>query len=200
MPELANEHTTVRLTSLSHGGGCGCKLAPAVLEQIIARSGAARLIPPATAGRDRDQRRRRGLPDQRGSGDCRHDRLLHADRRRSVRLWRHRRDQCHLGRLRHGRPPALRAGTGGDADRQAAARDDPANSRRRRIGLPARRHSRGRRPQRRFGGADLRPGGHRPRRSPPRQAQRGGASRATRSSSARRWASASTAPRSRSSR
>jgi selenide,water dikinase len=26
----------VRLTSLSHGGGCGCKLAPAVLEQIIA--------------------------------------------------------------------------------------------------------------------------------------------------------------------
>jgi selenide,water dikinase len=28
----------VRLTSLSHGGGCGCKLAPAVLEQIIART------------------------------------------------------------------------------------------------------------------------------------------------------------------
>jgi selenide,water dikinase len=25
-----------RLTSLSHGGGCGCKLAPGVLEQIIA--------------------------------------------------------------------------------------------------------------------------------------------------------------------
>jgi selenide,water dikinase len=28
----------VRLTSLSHGGGCGCKIAPAVLEQIIARN------------------------------------------------------------------------------------------------------------------------------------------------------------------
>ena len=28
----------VRLTSLSHGGGCGCKIAPRVLEQIIARS------------------------------------------------------------------------------------------------------------------------------------------------------------------
>ena len=27
-----------RLTSLSHGGGCGCKLAPAVLEQIIAKT------------------------------------------------------------------------------------------------------------------------------------------------------------------
>src|SRR5262245_21107548 len=38
--------TTVRLTSLSHGGGCGCKLAPAVLEQIIARSGGRGLIPP----------------------------------------------------------------------------------------------------------------------------------------------------------
>jgi selenide,water dikinase len=39
--------TAVRLTSLSHGGGCGCKLAPAVLEQIIARAGeAAAVIPP----------------------------------------------------------------------------------------------------------------------------------------------------------
>jgi len=38
--------TTVRLTSLSHGGGCGCKLAPAMLEQIIARSGGRGLIPP----------------------------------------------------------------------------------------------------------------------------------------------------------
>ena len=37
---------TVPLTSLSHGGGCGCKLAPAVLEQIIARSGAGGLVPP----------------------------------------------------------------------------------------------------------------------------------------------------------
>jgi selenide,water dikinase len=37
---------TVRLTSLSHGGGCGCKLAPAVLEQIIARSGGRGLLPP----------------------------------------------------------------------------------------------------------------------------------------------------------
>ena len=27
-----------RLTSLSHGGGCGCKIAPALLEQIISKS------------------------------------------------------------------------------------------------------------------------------------------------------------------
>jgi len=26
----------LRLTSFSHGGGCGCKIAPAVLQQIIA--------------------------------------------------------------------------------------------------------------------------------------------------------------------
>ncbi len=32
-----------RLTELAHGGGCGCKLAPAVLESIIARSGAGLL-------------------------------------------------------------------------------------------------------------------------------------------------------------
>ena len=37
---------TVSLTSLSHGGGCGCKLAPALLEQIVARSGSRGLIPP----------------------------------------------------------------------------------------------------------------------------------------------------------
>ena len=26
----------IRLTSLAHGGGCGCKIAPAVLQQILA--------------------------------------------------------------------------------------------------------------------------------------------------------------------
>lgn len=29
----------VRLTQFSHGGGCGCKIAPGVLEQILAKSG-----------------------------------------------------------------------------------------------------------------------------------------------------------------
>jgi selenide, water dikinase len=33
-----NAPEPVRLTSLSHGGGCGCKIAPAVLEQIITRN------------------------------------------------------------------------------------------------------------------------------------------------------------------
>jgi selenide,water dikinase len=33
---MATNATPVRLTSLAHGGGCGCKLAPAVLEQLLA--------------------------------------------------------------------------------------------------------------------------------------------------------------------
>ena len=36
-----NAPEPVRLTSLSHGGGCGCKIAPALLEQIMARSASA---------------------------------------------------------------------------------------------------------------------------------------------------------------
>ncbi|MDE2440999.1 MAG: selenide, water dikinase SelD [Betaproteobacteria bacterium] len=36
---------TVRLTQLSHGGGCGCKIAPAVLQKILASS-VPGIIPP----------------------------------------------------------------------------------------------------------------------------------------------------------
>ena len=43
---MSSEPTAVRLTRLSHGGGCGCKLAPSVLGQIIARSAGSSLIPP----------------------------------------------------------------------------------------------------------------------------------------------------------
>jgi len=32
---------SLRLTQFSHGGGCGCKIAPAVLSEIIAKSGAS---------------------------------------------------------------------------------------------------------------------------------------------------------------
>ncbi|HEX6707292.1 MAG TPA: selenide, water dikinase SelD [Albitalea sp.] len=37
--------TPIRLTSFSHGGGCGCKIAPGVLSQIL-KSSAGGLIPP----------------------------------------------------------------------------------------------------------------------------------------------------------
>jgi selenide,water dikinase len=36
---IAPDRAPLRLTQFSHGGGCGCKIAPAVLQQIIARSG-----------------------------------------------------------------------------------------------------------------------------------------------------------------
>src|SRR5688572_4570540 len=36
--------TALRLTSFSHGGGCGCKIAPAVLSEILKNSGGG-LIP-----------------------------------------------------------------------------------------------------------------------------------------------------------
>ena len=36
-PEIASEEP-LRLTQFSHGGGCGCKIAPAVLEQILAKT------------------------------------------------------------------------------------------------------------------------------------------------------------------
>jgi selenide,water dikinase len=35
----------VRLTQFSHGGGCGCKIAPGVLEQILAKGGAPGILP-----------------------------------------------------------------------------------------------------------------------------------------------------------
>jgi selenide, water dikinase len=39
-----------RLTSLSHGGGCGCKIAPAVLADLLRRSAAARTFPGMLVG------------------------------------------------------------------------------------------------------------------------------------------------------
>ena len=41
----------VRLTSLAHGGGCGCKLAPAVLREIMSRMPAAAAFPDLLSGR-----------------------------------------------------------------------------------------------------------------------------------------------------
>jgi len=40
----------LRLTELAHGGGCGCKLAPAVLQQLLAGSGAATAFPQLLVG------------------------------------------------------------------------------------------------------------------------------------------------------
>ena len=39
-----------RLTSLSHGGGCGCKIAPGVLSQILRGTGAMPMPPELLVG------------------------------------------------------------------------------------------------------------------------------------------------------
>jgi selenide, water dikinase len=44
-PTLMNPLAPLRLTSFSHGGGCGCKIAPGVLSQILKNHGGG-LIPP----------------------------------------------------------------------------------------------------------------------------------------------------------
>ena len=37
-PDMKAAPNPIRLSSLSHGGGCGCKIAPGVLEQILSKS------------------------------------------------------------------------------------------------------------------------------------------------------------------
>ncbi|MBV8470554.1 MAG: selenide, water dikinase SelD [Pelomonas sp.] len=49
MPDPATDASTTpapRLTSLSHGGGCGCKIAPAVLADILRHAGQSGIVPP----------------------------------------------------------------------------------------------------------------------------------------------------------
>ncbi len=57
----------MRLTELAHGGGCGCKLAPAVLQQLLAGSPAAAMFPQLLVGTETsDDAAVWQLP----SGDC----------------------------------------------------------------------------------------------------------------------------------
>src|SRR5260370_35639197 len=41
----APDRAALRLTQFSHGGGCGCKIAPGVLQQIIAKSSTTMMLP-----------------------------------------------------------------------------------------------------------------------------------------------------------
>ncbi|REJ80438.1 MAG: selenide, water dikinase SelD [Bacteroidetes bacterium] len=44
------QKNSFRLTQLSQGGGCGCKIAPAVLEQILQKSGDEKIFPELLVG------------------------------------------------------------------------------------------------------------------------------------------------------
>ena len=48
--DAAVRNETVRLTSLSHGGGCGCKIAPAALTEILAKLPSGLLDPALLVG------------------------------------------------------------------------------------------------------------------------------------------------------
>jgi len=48
--EETKMHESVRLTSLAHGGGCGCKIAPAALREILAQMPAAQAFPNLLVG------------------------------------------------------------------------------------------------------------------------------------------------------
>jgi selenide,water dikinase len=50
MTQDASAGTVPRLTSLSHGGGCGCKIAPGVLADLLARFGPAKTYPQLMVG------------------------------------------------------------------------------------------------------------------------------------------------------
>jgi selenide,water dikinase len=50
MDDASASTEPVRLTSLAHGGGCGCKIAPAVLQDILAKTPAAAAFPDLLVG------------------------------------------------------------------------------------------------------------------------------------------------------
>jgi selenide, water dikinase len=50
MDDASAQTKPVRLTSLAHGGGCGCKIAPAVLQEILAKTPAAAVFPDLLVG------------------------------------------------------------------------------------------------------------------------------------------------------
>jgi selenide,water dikinase len=50
MDDASATSKPVRLTSLAHGGGCGCKIAPAVLQEILSKTPAAAAFPHLLVG------------------------------------------------------------------------------------------------------------------------------------------------------
>ncbi len=164
-PRPASPHPIQSWRRLRLQGGAGV----AARDPRQDRTGAD---PRKSAGRHRDLRRRGCMEDQRPAGDRRHHGLLHADRRRSVRLRCNRRDQRDLRHLCDGRHAAFRAGAGRHADRPPPGRGDPRDPRRRRGDLREGRHSDRRRAHDRLGGTDLRARRHRTGRPGEPEAQR----------------------------
>ena len=98
----------IRLTELTDCGGCAAKLGADLLADALTGLG-AETAPDGAHRRTRTARRCGRLPGQPGARDHRHARLLPAARRRRPDVRRDRRGQRPLGRVRDGRPGAVRA-------------------------------------------------------------------------------------------
>ena len=77
---MSSDRAEPRLTSLSHGGGCGCKIAPGVLAELLKDMPAGASYPDLLVGTETsDDAAVFRLNDD--PGDCLDHRFLHADRR-----------------------------------------------------------------------------------------------------------------------
>ncbi len=81
----------LRLTSLAHGGGCGCKLAPSVLQQLLAKQPIAQPFQQLLVGNETSDDAAVWKLDD-GTCVIATTDFFHADGRRSVRIRTDRRD------------------------------------------------------------------------------------------------------------
>jgi selenide,water dikinase len=120
----------IRLTSFSHGGGCGCKIAPGILSEILRGSRGLPVPKELMVGIETsDDAAVYRLNDQQALIAT--HRLFHAHRRRSARFRSHCRHQRDQRRVCHGRYADHGTGAGWHADRQAAGGNHRAHPRRR---------------------------------------------------------------------
>ena len=179
-----------RLTSFSHGGGCGCKIAPGVLSEILRSSGGGIIPPELMVGIE--------TADDAAVYKLNDEQALIATTDFFMPIVD---DPFDFGRIAAtnaisdvyamgGRPIMALALVAMPIDKLTPAQIG-AGPPRRRIGVPPGRHPDRRRSHDRFGRADLRAGRHGPRPSEQGRAATPTPRRATCSSSASRSASAS---------
>lgn len=114
--KTCSDKASVRLTSLSHGGGCGCKIAPAKLTEILSATSRAMPILPKEllVGLESSDDAAVYKINEEQAIVATH-RFFYAHSRRSLRLWP---DCCHKCDFRHlcyGRSPNY-----GDGNRRHA--------------------------------------------------------------------------------